>query len=57
MKLQPLVALGVVALFLYWVVQDPVGAASVIHQLFSWVIDMLQLIASRIVRFLGALSA
>jgi hypothetical protein len=55
MKLQPLVALAVVALFLYWVVQDPVGAAAMIKQVVEWVVDLLQLVANRVVQFLSAL--
>lgn len=57
MKLPPLVAVGLIALLLYWVVQDPIGAADVIHGVFDWALDMLQMIASRVVRFLAALSA
>lgn len=55
MKLQPIVALCVVALFLYWVVQDPLGAATMINHVFTWGVDFLQLIANRFVQFLGAL--
>lgn len=55
MKVKPLVAAGIVALFLYWVVQDPVGVAAAIKATFEWVLEFLQLIASRIVQFLNAL--
>ena len=55
MKLQHVLAAGIVALFLYWVVQDPVGAATMIKHVFEWLLDFLQLIASRIVAFLNAL--
>jgi hypothetical protein len=56
MKLQPLLAVVGIALFLYWVVQDPVSAANVIHHLFTWVVGMVQLIANRVVTFLGVLA-
>ena len=55
MKLQPLVAVGLVALFLYWVVQDPVGAAAMLKQVIDWSVELLQLVANRIVQFLSAL--
>ena len=55
MKLQPLVALAVVALFLYWVVQDPIGAAGMIKVVFTFALHLLQLVAARIVQFLNAL--
>lgn len=48
--------LGIIALFLYWVVQDPVGAAAMIHGVFDWLLGFLQLMAERIVQFLSALT-
>jgi len=56
MKLKPVLVAAVVGLFLYWVVQDPVGAAAMIHSVFSWSVDLLQLLAARIVQFLNALA-
>jgi hypothetical protein len=55
-KAPPLLILAIVALFLYWIVQDPVGAAAMIHDVFSWIFDALKLIAERIVQFLSALT-
>lgn len=55
-KPQSLIVLGVIALFLYWVVQDPVGAASMIHTVASQIGSLLSLIADRIVQFLSALT-
>lgn len=56
MKLQHLLIVGLVGLFLYWVVQDPTGAAAMIRSVFEWTLDMLQLIAGRTVQFLNALA-
>lgn len=53
---QSLFVLAVVALFLYWVVQDPVGAAAMIRSVFEWALSFLQLLAQRVVEFLGALT-
>lgn len=55
-KAPPLLVLAVVALFLYWVVQDPVGAAAMIRQVFEWTLSFLQLVAERVVQFLSALT-
>lgn len=55
-KAQPLAIVAVIALFLYWVVQDPIGAADMIHSVFSGILAFLQLVAERIVQFLGALT-
>lgn len=55
-KAQPLLLLAILALLLYWVVQDPIGAAEMIRGVFSWIVEMLQLIAQRIVQFLSALT-
>lgn len=55
MKPHPLVLVAVVGLFLYWVVQDPVGAAAMINGIFDATLSFLQLIANRIVQFLSAL--
>ena len=55
-KAPPVVVLAVIALFLYWVVQDPVGAAAMIRDVFDWVLAFLQLVAERIVQFLSALT-
>jgi hypothetical protein len=55
MKLQPLLLACVIGLFLYWVVQDPMGAADMLRVVFDWTMEMLQLIASRFVQFLNAL--
>jgi hypothetical protein len=55
-KSQSLVVFAVVALFLYWVVNDPVGAAAMIHGLFDWTLSFLRLIAERVVQFLSALT-
>ena len=55
-KSQSLVIFAIVALFLYWVVQDPVGAADMIHSVFAWVGNFLRLVAERIVQFLSALT-
>lgn len=55
-KAQPLVLLAIVALFLYWVVQDPIGAAAMIRSVFEWILQALSLVAERVVEFLGALT-
>lgn len=55
-KAQPLLIFAAVALFLYWVVQDPVGAAAMIREVFDWLLSTLQLIAERVVQFLTALT-
>lgn len=55
-KAQPIVIVAVVALFLYWVVEDPVGAAAMIRDVFTWILEFLQLVAERVVQFLGALT-
>jgi hypothetical protein len=55
-KAPPLAVIAVVALFLYWVVQDPVGAAAMIREVFDWTLGFLQLVAERIVQFLSALT-
>lgn len=55
-KAQPLAIIAIVALFLYWVVQDPVGAAAMIRQVFEWLLGFLQLVAERVVQFLSALT-
>jgi hypothetical protein len=55
-KAPPIVILAIVALFLYWVVQDPVGAAAMIREVFYWLLGFLQLMAERIVQFLSALT-
>jgi cell shape-determining protein MreC len=55
-KAPPVVVLAIVALLLYWVVQDPVGAAAMIRQVFDWLLGFLQLVAERVVQFLGALT-
>ena len=55
-KAQPIVLLALVALLLYWVVEDPIGAAAMIREVFSWILGALQLLAERVVQFLGALT-
>jgi cell shape-determining protein MreC len=55
-KAPPVVLLAVVALLLYWVVQDPIGAAAMIRTVFDWILDFLQLVAERVVQFLAALT-
>ncbi len=55
-KPHPIVLHGIVALFLNWVVQDPVGAAAMIREVFDWSIGFLQLVAERVVQFLTALT-
>jgi hypothetical protein len=55
-KAPPVVVLAIVALFLYWVVQDPVGAAAMIREVFDWTLGFLQLLAERVVQFLSALT-
>lgn len=55
-KAPPVVVLAIVALFLYWVVQDPVGAAAMIREVFDWTLGFLQLVAERVVQFLSALT-
>lgn len=51
-----LVVIAIIALFLYWVVQDPVGAAAMIREIFDWTLGFLQLVAERVVQFLSALT-
>lgn len=55
-KAPPLLVIAIVALLLYWVVQDPVGAAAMIRDVFYWILGFLQLVAERIVQFLSALT-
>lgn len=55
-KAPPVVVVGIIALFLYWVVQDPVGAAAMIRDVFDWTLGFLQMLAERIVQFLSALT-
>ena len=55
-KAQPLVLFAIVALFLYWVVQDPIGAAAMIREVFKWILGFMQLLAERVVQFLSALT-
>ncbi len=55
-KAPPVLVLAIVALFLYWVVQDPVGAAAMIREVFDWTLGFLQLVAERVVQFLSALT-
>ena len=55
-KAPPVLVLAIVALFLYWVVQDPVGAAAMIREVFDWTLSFLQLVAERVVQFLSALT-
>lgn len=55
-KAPPLLVIALVALLLYWVVQDPIGAAAMIRQVFDWLLGFLQLMAERIVQFLSALT-
>lgn len=55
-KSHPIIFFAIVALFLYWVVQDPVGAAAMIREIFYWVLGFLQLLAERVVQFLSALT-
>ncbi len=55
-KAPPIVVLAIVALLLYWVVQDPVGAAAMIREVFDWTLGFLQLVAERVVQFLSALT-
>jgi hypothetical protein len=55
-KSRPLILIALVALFLYWVVQDPIGAAKMIHDIADWIAGALQLMAERIVQFLSALT-
>ncbi len=55
MKPHPLMLLGIVALFLYWVVQDPVGAASMLSTVFDAIVAFAQMVANRVVEFLNAL--
>ena len=49
------VIIGVVALLLYWIVQEPTGAADTIRLVIDWAGSMLALIATRLVEFMGAL--
>lgn len=55
-KAPPVLVLAIIALFLYWVVQDPVGAAAMIRGVFDWTLEFLQLLAERVVQFLSALT-
>ena len=55
-KAPPIVVLAIIALVLYWVVQDPVGAAAMIREVFYWILGFLQLLAERVVQFLSALT-
>ncbi|MEO6866930.1 MAG: hypothetical protein ABI200_02810 [Gaiellales bacterium] len=55
-KAPPLLILAIVALFLYWIVQDPVGAAAMIREVFEWIFEFLRLVAERVVQFLSALT-
>ncbi len=55
-KAPPIVVVAIVALFLYWVVQDPIGAAAMIREIFEWSLGFLQLVAERVVQFLSALT-
>lgn len=55
-KPHPVLVIGLIALLLYWVVQDPIGAASMIREIFDWVLGALQLVAERVVQFLSALT-
>ncbi len=55
-KPPPVLVLAIIALFMYWVVQDPVGAAAMIRGVFDWLLGFLQLVAERVVQFLGALT-
>ncbi|MCW2956876.1 MAG: hypothetical protein JWO69_1745 [Thermoleophilia bacterium] len=55
-KAHPIVILGLIALLLYWVVQDPIGAAAMIREVFEWILGFLRLVAERIVQFLSALT-
>ena len=55
-KAPPLLVLAIVALFLYWIVQDPVGGAAMIHGVFEWLLAFVMLIAERVVQFLSALT-
>ncbi len=55
MNTRIVVPVALVALFLYWVVQDPVGAAAMLTAVFDWLIHFLQLVADRVVQFLSAL--
>jgi cell shape-determining protein MreC len=55
-KAPPIVVIAIIALLLYWVVQDPIGAAAMIRDVFDWVLGFLQLLAERVVQFLSALT-
>lgn len=55
-KAPPVLVLAIIALFLYWVVQDPVGAAAMLREVFDWLLGFLQLLAERVVQFLSALT-
>lgn len=55
-KAQPIIVLALVALLLYWVVEDPLGAAAMIREVFGWLANALSLVAERVVQFLGALT-
>ncbi|MCW2961295.1 MAG: hypothetical protein JWM25_2031 [Thermoleophilia bacterium] len=55
-KPHPVLVVGLIALLLYWVVQDPIGAAAMIREIFDWTLGALQLIAERVVQFLSALT-
>ncbi len=54
-KVPTLLPIVLIVLLLYWVVQDPVGAADMIRGVFEWAISFLQLVADRVVQFLSAL--
>ena len=55
MRSRLFIAIVVIALLLYWIVQAPIQAADTIHGLFVWILDFLQMLANRIVTFLDAL--
>jgi hypothetical protein len=55
MKPHPLLLLGILALFLYWVVQDPIGAAAMLDTVFDAIVHFAQMVANRVVEFLNAL--
>lgn len=55
MRAKTLALVGLVALFLYWVVQAPIAAADAISQMLDWSMNLLELIAARFVEFLDAL--
>ena len=55
MNVRVLAMVVVVGLFLYWIVVSPVGAAAAISTVIDWTLNLLQLVANRLVRFLDAL--